>query len=238
VPCTEFATASLLEEQDSFHTVMSTYSSGGSSTGGSVQAGRGWMSRLSRLRRRSSTSRGSFGGSSDAADVENSLSTPQALQLQQIQVPRGGLGSQAGTAAGRPAVQSAVAALAAPLAAAAKQHAAAPGQRPPSAFWELLHMVESEGLCFAVGGLGCLGHGAMMPAFAALLTSILAIFQLQGSEEMLQAASSYALALANVGVGACCCVTVQFYMFGAIGTRLARRLRVLLLGAILRQEIG
>lgn len=89
-----------------------------------------------------------------------------------------------------------------------------------------------------VGALGCMGHGSMMPAFACLLTSVLAIFHLGSTQEMLQQAHMYAVSLAGVGVGACCCVTVQFYCFGAVGSKLARRLRVMLLGAMLHQEIG
>jgi hypothetical protein len=78
----------------------------------------------------------------------------------------------------------------------------------------------------------------MMPAFATLLTSVLAMFHASSTAEMLQQARMYALSLAAVGLGACCAVAVQFYTFGAVGTKLARRLRVMLLGAILRQEIG
>jgi hypothetical protein len=78
----------------------------------------------------------------------------------------------------------------------------------------------------------------MMPAFATLLTSVLAIFHISSTAEMLQQAQFYAISLACVGLGSCCAVAVQFYTFGAVGTKLARRLRVLLLRAILRQEIG
>jgi ATP-binding cassette subfamily B (MDR/TAP) protein 1 len=105
-------------------------------------------------------------------------------------------------------------------------------------FWRLMGIVRSETPALMVGALGCIGHGSMMPAFATLLASVLSIFHIDSTKEMLQQASMYAVSLAAVGLGACCAVTVQFFTFGAVGTKLARRLRVMLLGAILRQEIG
>lgn len=227
---------SVLTEQESFHSMHSFQSfhsavSGWSSLSGgqhnssgvssSSSNGKGWFSRVGRLRRRSQGSPGGSSGGGAKGDVETSF-VPCSKQQ------RAGLTATA-------AAPHAAAAGKAPQ--GLKRHkAAAPKQ--PSSFWRLLRIVRSETTCLLVGALGCIGHGAMMPAFAALLTSVLAMFHASSTAEMLQQARMYALSLAAVGLGACCAVTVQFYTFGAVGTKLARRLRVMLLGAILRQEIG
>lgn len=200
-----------LDEQDSCHTAQSAWTSSTNTAVSSANGSKGWLSRLGRLRRRSSSSATSSGGGSK--DVEGAYPSPRSTQHR--------IALAAAAAAGKSV----------PVLSPAK-----PKAQP--AFWRLLRLVRSETLSLAVGALACMGHGSMMPAFASLLTSILAIFQLSSSAEMLQQASMYAVSLAAVGIGACCCVTVQFYTFGAVGTKLARRLRVLLLEAILRQEIG
>lgn len=200
-----------MDEQDSFHTAASAWTSSTNAATSNSSGSKGWLNRLGRRRRRSSSSAASSGGASK--DVEGAYLSPRSTQHR--------IALDAAAAAGKPV----------PFLSSAKP-------KPQPAFWRLLWLVRSETLSLAVGALACLGHGSMMPAFATLLTSILAIFQLSSSAEMLQQASMYAVSLAAVGIGACCCVTVQFYTFGAVGTKLARRLRVLLLEAILRQEIG
>jgi hypothetical protein len=207
---------SALEEQESyqsFHSAASAWSNSGSI---GMQVSKGWFSRDGKLRRRSQSSGRSSGGGAHAKDVEGAFYTPSSVKAY-AQLA-------ATTAAGKLAPD-----LKKPKAARPKQ---------PSSFWQLMSIVRSETPCLLVGAPGCIGHGSMMPAFATLLVSVLTIFHASSTAEMLQQARVYALSLAAVGVGACCAVTVQFYTFGAVGTKLARRLRVRLLGAILRQEIG
>lgn len=213
---------SALEEQESyqsFHSAASGWSSSNSigmqvSSGG---ASKGWFSRVGKLRRRSQSSGCSTsGGGAHAKDVEGAFYAPSSGKAQ----THFAMANAAGKA---------VPGLKKPKAAKTKQ---------PSSFWRLMSIVRSETPCLLVGALGCIGHGSMMPAFATLLVSVLAIFHANSTAEMLQQARVYAVSLAAVGIGACCAVTVQFYTFGAVGTKLARRLRVKLLGAILRQEIG
>lgn len=206
-----------LDEQDSYYSAQSAQSTWSSCSNQSSSGGsKSWLSRLGRRRRRSSSSAASTAGQGPIKDVEaaQGVSSPRSTEH------RTALAAAAASGKHVPELPVMV--------------------RPqrPSAFWRLLWLVRSEWLLLVVGAFGCLGHGSMMPAFATLLTSILAMFQLSSSAAILQQASMYAVSLAGVGVGACCCVTIQFYMFGAVGTKLARRLRVLLLDAILRQEIG
>lgn len=209
-----------IQSMQSFHSAISGWSSSGMqshSIGGSSSSGgnsRSWFSRVGRLRRRSQGSGLSSGGGEHTKDVE-AFHTPRS-HLQNV--------------------SAAAATIGKPLKAQKLPRVSKP--RQPSAFWRLMGIVRSETPSLLVGALGCIGHGSMMPAFATLLTSVLAIFHASNTDEMLQQARMYAISLAAVGLGACCAVTVQFYTFGAVGTKLARRLRVMLLGAILRQEIG
>jgi hypothetical protein len=213
---------SALEEQESyqsFHSAASGWSNSGSmgthvSSGG---ASKGWFSRVGKLRRRSQSSGCSSDGGAHAKDVEGAFYAPSSIKAHaQVAAAANAAGKEA------PGLK--------------KRDAAKPKQ--PSSFWRLMSIVRSETPCLLVGALGCIAHGSMMPAFATLLVSVLAIFHASSTAEMLLQARVYAVSLAAVGLGACCAVTVQFYTFGAVGTKLARRLRVQLLGAILRQEIG
>jgi ABC-type phosphate transport system ATPase subunit len=218
-----FQTANSYQTANIYQTAASDWSSsvqGNSNSNSSnhSHSSKGWFTRLGHLRRRSQGSGCVSAAESPSAthfkDVEGAFHTPRSTEHRRVLTVAAAAGKSV------PELKP-------------------PKQPPqPSAFWRLMRLVKTEATALAVGALGCLGHGSMMPAFATLLASILAIFHISSNSEMLEQARFYAISLACVGLGSCCAVAVQFYTFGAVGTKLARRLRVLLLGAILRQEIG
>lgn len=87
------------------------------------------------------------------------------------------------------------------------------------------------------GVLGSTGLGLMMPAFSIAFSSILAVFN-GPVDEVSAGARKWSLVFVGIGVGAIISALFQSYSFNYMGQKLAQRVRVLMLGALLRQEVG
>jgi ATP-binding cassette subfamily B (MDR/TAP) protein 1 len=90
----------------------------------------------------------------------------------------------------------------------------------------------------AVGGL--LGAGAMgllFPIFAVTLSSLIALFY-KPVDEIPSGARTWSLVFVGMGVGSLIAASLQSFCFNFMGQRLAKRVRVLMMQALLRQEVG
>lgn len=91
------------------------------------------------------------------------------------------------------------------------------------------------------GVLGCIasaGVGAVQPAFALVIATMVSILYLPSAQAIQDGASQYAWYFFAIASGALVCYVAQMWAFAFMGQNLARRLRHMLFQSILRQEIG
>eukprot|EP01025_Chloroclados_australasicus_P040707 TRINITY_DN4266_c0_g1_i1.p1 TRINITY_DN4266_c0_g1~~TRINITY_DN4266_c0_g1_i1.p1 ORF type:complete len:1011 (+),score=131.92 TRINITY_DN4266_c0_g1_i1:85-3033(+) len=92
---------------------------------------------------------------------------------------------------------------------------------------------------FAIfGGFASICLGAAMPTFSIALTDMVEVFFMTNKYDAQDGARKWALIFFAIGAGWLIFSLVQQYCFGVMGQKLAKRIRQLLMGAILRQEIG
>ncbi len=75
----------------------------------------------------------------------------------------------------------------------------------------------------------------MMPAFALALSNIIGVFYNPDHAKMKSVIQTWCIVFAAVGGGAMVCGTVQQFSFTLMGQKLTKRLRILLMQALLRQ---
>jgi ATP-binding cassette subfamily B (MDR/TAP) protein 1 len=116
----------------------------------------------------------------------------------------------------------------------------------------LLKLNTPEWPYFVAGAFSSAGLGFTMPGFALALSSIISIFFVApnspdcefdfGSEGyehcIVDGGRRWALIFTGIGFGAWTLGAAQGYAFGVMGQRLARRVRVMMLKAVLRQNVG
>mmetsp|Transcript_10713 Transcript_10713/g.25404 ORF Transcript_10713/g.25404 Transcript_10713/m.25404 type:complete len:1267 (+) Transcript_10713:289-4089(+) len=111
------------------------------------------------------------------------------------------------------------------------------GQAGPK-LGRLMALNAREWHLMVLGVIGSAGLGATMPAFAVALSSIIAVFFSPDLDEQKQKADMWCLIFVAVGVLSFVCSFLEQFSFGVMGARLATRVRVMLFGAMLRQEVG
>lgn len=102
-------------------------------------------------------------------------------------------------------------------------------------FIRLLGMNRPEWLWALVGTAGSAGLGIMYPAFGLALSNIIGVFYNPDHAKMKSTVQTWCIVFAAVGGFALVCATVQQYALTLMGQRLTKRLRVLLMQALLRQ---
>lgn len=103
-------------------------------------------------------------------------------------------------------------------------------------YWRLVTLNKPEWGYGALGILASAGLGFTMPFFSLALANIIGVFyQTSG---IVSGARTWSLVFFGVGCAALICGILQGYSFGVMGQKLARRLRIMLLAAVLRQEIA
>ena len=115
-------------------------------------------------------------------------------------------------------------------------------------YLRLLNLNKPEFGYFAVGVVASAGLGMTMPGFSLALASIINVFFAPVSNPacagdaahdcIIDGGRKWSLIFVGIGLGCIILGILQGYCFGVMGQRLARRLRVLLLKCVLRQEIG
>ncbi|XP_060590153.1 ATP-dependent translocase ABCB1-like isoform X2 [Ruditapes philippinarum] len=107
-----------------------------------------------------------------------------------------------------------------------------------SGLMRVLKMNASEWWIIALGCVGSIINGGLMPAFAVIFAEILGVFAIQDLDEQTRKVNLYVLlfvALAGVSLVS---YFLQGYMFGRSGETLTMRLRSMSFRAMLRQEIA
>lgn len=103
-------------------------------------------------------------------------------------------------------------------------------------FWRLVKYNKPEWPYAVLGSVASIGIGGAQPAFAFLFVAMITVFY--DPALVREKSSFYSWMFFVVACGMLLCNTVQQWSFGVMGQRLARRIRVMLFGAMLRQEIG
>lgn len=102
-------------------------------------------------------------------------------------------------------------------------------------FIRLLGVNRPEWHWAILGSAGSAGLGIMMPAFSLALSNIIGVFYIADHAKMKSTIQTWCIVFAAVGGGALVCGTVQQFSFTLMGQKLTKRLRVLLMQALLRQ---
>ncbi|KAK9810283.1 hypothetical protein WJX72_007941 [[Myrmecia] bisecta] len=105
-------------------------------------------------------------------------------------------------------------------------------------FWRLLQYNRPELHWAVVGACASAVNGLIMPAFSLCLSGILAVFYTTDYAYMKREVAKWCLVFLGTGTGALLACIFQQYSFGVMGQRLTRRLRGILMAAILHQELG
>lgn len=115
-------------------------------------------------------------------------------------------------------------------------------------YGRLLMLNKPEFGYFAVGAVSSAGLGMTMPGFSLALASIINVFYAPisnpecagaaGHDCVIDGGRKWSLIFVGIGLGCIILGILQGYCFGFMGQKLARRLRVLLLKSVLKQEIG
>jgi len=89
-----------------------------------------------------------------------------------------------------------------------------------------------------VGSIASAAAGVQHPAFAFVLSSMVTLFYEPDFDYMKSRASFYCWMFFVIACGALISLAIQQYCFGIVGQQLGRRVRILLFGAMLRQEVA
>eukprot|EP00887_Chlorella_sp_A99_P002677 scaffold6.g2677.t1 len=102
-----------------------------------------------------------------------------------------------------------------------------------------LAQLNTPELPYALGGmLGSVGLGMIMPIFAIAFSSVLAAFYVPNEEEMKSSVRKWCLVFVGIGVGTVIAAMLQGYCFNLMGQKLGVRVRVMLMRALMKQEVG
>ena len=102
-------------------------------------------------------------------------------------------------------------------------------------FIRLLGMNRPEWHWAIVGCASSAGLGIIMPAFALALSNVLGVFYNPDHAKMKSVIQTWCIVFGAVGGGALVCGTLQSYSFSLMGQKLAKRIRLMLMQALLKQ---
>eukprot|EP00891_Asterochloris_glomerata_P003655 jgi/Astpho2/3655/e_gw1.00059.3.1_t len=126
-----------------------------------------------------------------------------------------------------------------PLTAAPEPGKAKEKDAPVKAGYGRLLALNRKEWPFAITGcIGSLGLGVLMPGFALALSHIITVYFNPNFHEMETTITRWCIVFAALGAVAFICAIVQSASFSAMGQKLARRLRVMLMAALFKQEVS
>ncbi|KAB0792584.1 hypothetical protein PPYR_14543 [Photinus pyralis] len=102
----------------------------------------------------------------------------------------------------------------------------------------ILKVNRPEGWNIALGCITSLIMGATMPVFSILFGDILGVLALPNDDDILMESNKYVIMFVVTGTITGIATMLQIYMFGVAGEKLTMRLRQMMFGAMLRQEMG
>jgi ATP-binding cassette, subfamily B (MDR/TAP), member 1 len=88
------------------------------------------------------------------------------------------------------------------------------------------------------GFLGSVAMGMLMPVFSLAFSSLIGVFYLTAPEEVESGAQKWSLVFTGIGFAAFFACILQTYCFNFMGQKLGRRVRVMMMQALLRQDVG
>ncbi|TMX01574.1 hypothetical protein EJD97_024255 [Solanum chilense] len=109
-------------------------------------------------------------------------------------------------------------------------------QRPST--WRLFHMNAPEWNRALLGCLGAAIFGALQPAFAFCLGSVVSTYLINDSSKLKSEAKLYSLMFLTIGIISFFANLIQHYNFAVMGERLIKRLREEMLTSLLTFEVG
>ncbi|XP_057872209.2 putative multidrug resistance protein [Cryptomeria japonica] len=109
---------------------------------------------------------------------------------------------------------------------------------PPPSFRRLLALNAPEWKQALMGCAGAIGNGALQPAYAFTLGSIISVLFLKDEDEMKRKVKIYCAIFVCLSLWSCVVSFLQHYNFAAMGELLTRRIRLMMLGKLLTFEIG
>ncbi|KAG7669217.1 hypothetical protein Ndes2526B_g05515 [Nannochloris sp. 'desiccata'] len=91
----------------------------------------------------------------------------------------------------------------------------------------------------AIGGfIGSVAMGMLMPVFSLAFSSLIGVFYLTSPDEVESGAQKWSLVFTGIGFAAFFACILQTYCFNFMGQKLGRRVRVMMMQALLRQDVG
>jgi ATP-binding cassette subfamily B (MDR/TAP) protein 1 len=102
----------------------------------------------------------------------------------------------------------------------------------------LAQLNRPEILAAIFGFIGSVGMGMLMPVFSLAFSSLIGVFYLTAPEEVESGAQKWSLVFTGIGFFAFFACILQTYCFNFMGQKLGRRVRVLMMQALLRQDVG
>jgi ATP-binding cassette subfamily B (MDR/TAP) protein 1 len=90
------------------------------------------------------------------------------------------------------------------------------------------------------GILGSIGMGMLTPSFSIIFSSMVGVFYVyyDDASKIKSEAQKWSLVFMGIGFGAFFSAILQSYSFNYMGQKLGRRIRIMMMGALMRQEIG
>lgn len=111
-------------------------------------------------------------------------------------------------------------------------------RRKSNYIWRLAVINKKEVLYGVVGIFAAACSGVVMPAYAFVLSKSMYSLYLLDISVMRSDINKYAAIIAGIAGAALIAATIMYYCFGKMGQRLAYKVRKLILGSLLRQDIG
>ena len=91
----------------------------------------------------------------------------------------------------------------------------------------------------AIGGfIGSVAMGMLMPVFSLAFSSLIGVFYLTSPDQVVSGAQKWSLVFTGIGFAAFFACILQTYCFNFMGQKLGRRVRVMMMHALLRQDVG
>jgi ATP-binding cassette subfamily B (MDR/TAP) protein 1 len=105
-------------------------------------------------------------------------------------------------------------------------------------FSRLVALNRPEWMYLVLGSLASATVGAIQPAFAFIISSLTSNFYTPDAAKLREAASFFCWMFFVIACGVLIATALQQWSFAVAGQALARRVRLMLFKAMLRQEIG
>ncbi|KAK9068478.1 hypothetical protein SSX86_012592 [Deinandra increscens subsp. villosa] len=113
-----------------------------------------------------------------------------------------------------------------------------PFKEQASSFWRLAKMNSPEWTYALIGSLGSVICGSLSAFFAYVLSAVLSVYYSQDHEYMVKQIGKYCYLLIGVSSAALVFNTLQHFFWDVVGENLTKRVREMMLAAVLKNEIA